>query len=119
MKQFQFLLVALLLLLTSCGSVKNLSNAELSLIGTTWTYEDDTHEWVYDNTFLENGVLETKHPNDRTPDSDTWKQDKTILEFSYNNGYSSYKGERISLNKITGTANNSAGKEWKWTLTKK
>lgn len=119
MKQTYLSIIGVIIILSGCSSLAKLSNSELSLIGTTWNYEDNAHDWKYEVTFLENGRMETTHPNDETPANDTWKQDKTTIEFSFNDGYSIYKGKIRSRSEITGTAKNSYGKKWKWKLTKK
>ena len=109
MRQSIFIIIGLVIILTGCGSVKSLS--EMSLVGTTWFYKDNTHEWKYEITFLENGVMKTTHPNDTSPENDEWSQEKTKLELSFNGGYALYKGKIIKQNKITGEATNSKNKK--------
>jgi hypothetical protein len=113
MKQTYFIILGIISILSGYATVNGLSNSELSLIGTTWSYEDNLHDWKYDLTFLENGQMETTHPNDNTTENDVWKQDRTIIEFSFNDEYSIYKGKRRSTNQITGKAKSSNGKKWK------
>lgn len=115
----KFIIIGIVILISSCSSVKKLSNKDLKLIGTTWSYKDDTHSWLYDITFLKEGKLQTTHPNDKTPDNDFWSRDGKILKFSYNDEFSNYQGEFVDKNKIHGTAKSKNGQTWKWILTKK
>jgi len=119
MKRTYFLILGITIILSGCAAVNKLSNFELSLVGSTWSYEDNLHDWKYELTFLENGQMKTTHPNDNTPENDVWKQDRTIIVFSFNDEYSIYKGKRKSINQITGKTKSSNGKKWKWKLTKK
>ena len=119
MKRGYLLIIGLGAIFFSCNPTKNLSDSELSLIGTKWSYEDNRHDWKYDISFFEGGRMETTHPNDNTPKNDSWQQDGAILKFSFNNQFSVYQGKRKSFDQIGGTAKNVNGKKWKWTLTKK
>jgi outer membrane biogenesis lipoprotein LolB len=87
-----------------------------SLSGSRWHYMDQ--QWEYDITFTANGVLRTTHPNDKTPDNDTWEQDGAVVKFYYNNKFSRYQGNIMGRNLMSGTATNSKNKTWTWKATR-
>jgi len=70
---------------------------------------------TYKITFKKNGVLSTTHPNDVTPDNDTWEQNRENITFWYNDKYSEYSGVRKG-NTITGTGKNKT-ESWEFTMT--
>lgn len=92
------------------------------LIGTRWTLlydapEDGRRE--YDIIFLEGRRLQTFHPNDNTPENDTWKLVGSQLTMSMNNGFAIYIGDFIDSDTIAGTAKNSDDESWEWTAYRK
>jgi hypothetical protein len=92
--------------------------AIFDLLGSTWLYRDDMAEESveFDITFNEAGSLYNTHPNDNTPDNDTWTQDGTSVTMSFNDGYAICQGTISSDGThIEGTATNEVGKTWNWT----
>jgi hypothetical protein len=79
---------------------------------TKWHYMDT--DWEYDMEFLSNGTLRTEHPNDRTPNNDTWKQSGDKVYFYFNDKYSTYEGSFSGNNIISGTAESKTGAIWNW-----
>ncbi|MEY4768481.1 MAG: hypothetical protein RL637_1120 [Pseudomonadota bacterium] len=112
------LLFASVLSLTACATTGNNANSEdiPSLVGTKWHYTDK--QWNYDIEFAENGVLHSRHPNDKTPDNDTWEQDRDTVKFYYNNKFSQYQGVLSGANVMSGTAKNTKGNTWEWSATR-
>lgn len=86
-----------------------------SLLGTTWHYTDNDHDWSYDVTFANDGRFVSAHPNDNTPDNDFWSQTGDSVFFEYNDGYAKYSGKFKSSDLIIGIARNQS-KSWKWKL---
>ena len=91
------------LILFSCSSLPS-SQSTRSLTGTKWVYIDE--DWTYDVEFINDGILETTHPNDRTPDNDFWEQEGDIVFLFFNNKFSIYEGQFITDDLIKGTGKN-------------
>lgn len=87
-------------------------NVAPPLAGTKWHYADE--QWQYDLEFAANGVLHTTHPNDKTPDNDSWEQDGANVNIYFNNKFSQYKGTLSGNNLMSGTATNKKGATWTW-----
>jgi hypothetical protein len=104
------------MLITGC-TYKAILNDEQApdLTASTWNYTDSDGD-EYTITFLEGGKIKSTHPNDTTPDNDFWKQEGTVVKFSFNDAYSEYHGAFKNKNRITGTASNTKGKKWTWQL---
>ena len=81
--------------------------------GTTWQYTDEDSD--YQITFSPNGKLTTTHPNDKTPNNDTWEQSGKTIRFWFNNKYSRYKGKMKNGNTIKGKGRSVAG-VWRFKL---
>jgi len=110
-KLFSFLVFTVFLF--GCSHKTKLSLSEISLLGTTWNYTDKDRN--YEIEFSKKGKLITTHPNDHTPNNDTWKQKGDKIHFEFNDGFSKYDGQFESINLIKGTAKNSVS-NWKWTI---
>jgi len=78
---------------------------------TLWQYVDE--DVTYQLRFSSDGHLVTTHPNDVTPENDFWKQMGKDIEFTYNNSFSTYKGEMVNDGLIEGTASNGSF-TWSW-----
>jgi hypothetical protein len=106
---------------TSTASLAALPT-ENELIGTRWTLIDDApndgHR-EYDIIFHKDRRLETFHPNDNTPNNDSWKLVGTRLTMSMNNAYSVYIGNFVDANTIEGTAENTEQDTWEWVAHRK
>lgn len=109
------LTILTILLLNSCNGIKKLSASEISISGTQWLYSDNVLEYKID--FNKNGKITTTHPNDKTPDNDSWTQSGGEIYFQFNDGFSKYNGRMKSMTKIRGKAS-SENDNWNWTLTK-
>jgi hypothetical protein len=109
-----FILISLLLLQIGCSSKRPVikKNPYPQLSHTTWHYIDT--DWEYDMEFLSNGVLRTQHPNDKTPNNDKWLQSGYNVSFSFNNGYSNYRGKFSGNDMMSGTAESKTGVIWNW-----
>jgi hypothetical protein len=92
------------------------------LVGTRWTlvYDapQDGHQ-EYDIIFHEGGRLETFHPNDRTPDNDTWKLVGSKITLCMNDCFAMYTGEFLDADTMAGTAENDNHESWAWTAYRK
>jgi hypothetical protein len=114
MKMNKFVLIfSLMSLLLACKPFSKLSDAKLSISGTTWQYTDS--DWTYTITFSKSGKLVTTHPNDKTPNNDFWSQKGEIINFQFNDGTSKYTGKMESSKLIKGKAKSNTG-QWDWTL---
>jgi len=113
MKNILLLLIFTAILAPACKTQRGASTTSTDLTDTRWTYKDD--DMTYEITFKKNGVLKTTHPNDVTPNNDTWEQSGDNVTFWYNDKYSTYKGKRNG-NTITGTGKNT-NESWKFTMT--
>jgi opacity protein-like surface antigen len=113
-------LVLLLLFTFACRTLQGGGSSDVT--GTTWTmtYYDKAvqQEYTYDITFLAGGKLSNSHPNDTTPDNDSWEQNGTTVTLYFNNSYATYTGT-IEGNSISGTASNVAGSTWEWSAVRK
>ncbi len=103
-----------MLLISGCASTPTVDSA--SFANSRWHYMDD--QWEYDITFLENGKLSTTHPNDKTPENDSWEQTGETVKFYFNNKFSNYEGKIVGQNLMTGTAKNTKNKTWNWKATR-
>jgi hypothetical protein len=111
-------------MLTGCATDKNNAvgteadsvETVASLAGSKWHYTDK--QWQYDIEFADNGVLHCKKPNDKTPDNDSWEQDRETVRFYYNNKFSQYQGVLSGRNLMSGTAKNIRGNTWEWSATR-
>ncbi len=104
-----------LLLIGGCATTGTQTDGN-ALTGTRWHYMDD--QWEYDMSFMPNGVLHTTHPNDKTPNNDTWEQNDTVVKFHFNNKFSNYEGKLSGQNLMSGTATNVKSKSWNWKATR-
>jgi hypothetical protein len=104
-----------------CSSVQTLnsgvSSGTINMAGTRWTYSDE--DWTYEMEFLNNGILRTTHPNDKTPDNDFWEQNGNTIRISFNNRYSIYEGHIISDKFIQGLATNINNQRWDFEMKRK
>lgn len=118
MKLKYFLLITLTItLFSSCSTYRFKNRNDVpELEGTTWVFT--SKDKTYTVTFEKNGKLSSTHPNDNTPNNDTWVQDGMVLRFYFNNKYSTYTGKFVKANLIKGTATSKAGK-WTWNIRKK
>lgn len=107
-----------LLLITGCASNTPTVayDAMPALTGSRWHYIDQ--QWEYDITFMPNGVLQSRHPHDKTRNDDTWQQNGKVVKFYFNNKYSRYQGVLAGQNLMSGTASNQRGKSWTWKATR-
>ncbi|NOQ35439.1 MAG: hypothetical protein GQ569_06035 [Methylococcaceae bacterium] len=109
---------SLLLMQTGCSTSgqkpidEKPENVLPSLTNTKWHYMDS--DWEYDIEFLPDGLMRTKHPNDRTPSNDSWQQKGEKVVFFFNEKYSVYRGKFSGRNVISGTAASKGGATWKW-----
>jgi hypothetical protein len=117
MRQLSFITITITItLLSSCSSYR-FKNSKAPLIeGTTWVFSSKYR--TYEITFEKGGRISSTHQNDNTPENDFWKQDGMVLNFYFNDKYSSYKGKFKREGLIRGTATSKKGK-WKWTLERK
>jgi hypothetical protein len=114
------LFISLLLLQTACTNQEPPVIAENFypvLSNTKWHYMDS--DWEYDMEFLSNGTLRTEHPNDKTPNNDTWKQQDGKVYFYFNDKYSAYQGNFSGSNMISGSAKSKTGVMWNWKAVRK
>jgi hypothetical protein len=111
-------LMVSLLLITGCASTTPTVayDANPSVSGSRWHYIDQ--QWEYDITFMPNGVLQSRHPHDKTPNDDAWEQNGTEVRFYFNNKYSRYQGTMAGHNLMSGTATNKRNKSWTWKATR-
>ncbi|MDQ7090698.1 MAG: hypothetical protein Q9M50_08645 [Methylococcales bacterium] len=108
------LVIGTLLMQTACSTQGEmpLTNSYPLVSNTKWHYMDT--DWEYDMEFISNGTLRTKHPNDKTPNNDTWRQSGEKVYFYFNNKYSTYQGSFSGDNIISGTAESKTGAVWNW-----
>jgi len=89
----------------------------VDLTGTRWriSYVDPVTEQYreFDLIFNPGGVLRNTHPNDTTPDNDTWEQFNTTVVIRFNNNYATYTAE-IDGDNMLGTAININDVRWPW-----
>ncbi len=100
-------------ILISCNPLRNLTESEISVSGSSWEYSDE--DWSYQIGFIENGKIKSTHPIDNTPENDSWKQSSGHIHFEFNDGFSKYDGKMKSMNLITGKGKSTSGK-WKWKM---
>ena len=107
------IIVITMTLLSSCYSYRY-KNLKAPLIeGTTWVFSSKYR--TYEITFEKDGKISSTHQNDNTPENDFWEQDGMVLNFYFNDKYSSYEGKFNREDLIKGTATSKKGK-WKWIL---
>lgn len=86
------------------------------LTGTHWFIyytEPGGAYYEYELRFQPNGRLENSHPNESTPDNDTWAQSGDLVILLFNDSYATYTG-RLDGDTMTGTAVNITGADWAW-----
>lgn len=111
-KSFIIITVTITLVL-SCAGYRFKKSLAPKIEGTTWVFTSKYR--TYEITFEKDGKISSTHQNDDTPENDSWKQDGMVLNFYFNDKYSSYQGEFEREDLIKGTATSKIGK-WKWTL---
>jgi hypothetical protein len=89
---------------------------ELDLTNTVWrlSTEVDAAEGIapYTITFARDGRLICAHPNDTTPDNDTWSQVGAKVRIAFNDDYAVYELQFDDWTKISGDAKNVTGLTW-------
>ncbi|MCK6523808.1 hypothetical protein L6R49_20555 [Myxococcota bacterium] len=89
---------------------------ELDLTNTVWrlTADVDKDEGIepYKITFARNGRLICEHPNDTTPDNDTWSQVGAKVRIAFNDRYAEYDLNFDDWSTIRGSAKNVTGLTW-------
>ncbi|MBK9371265.1 MAG: hypothetical protein IPN01_34055 [Deltaproteobacteria bacterium] len=89
---------------------------ELDLTNTVWrlSTEVDAAEGItpYTVTFARDGRLICAHPNDTTPDNDTWSQVGAKVRIAFNDNYAEYDLRFDDWSKISGDAKNVTGLTW-------
>lgn len=102
----------------SCTEQTNDSRHNVSeLVGSRWRLTYDSPSFghrEYDLIFHEAGKLMNTHPNEKTPDDDTWEAVGNKVELRFNNGYAVYRGEFSDQSHMSRTAASKAGGTWEW-----
>jgi hypothetical protein len=105
------------ILSNTSSSETQLFPISIDLVGTRWkiVYEapSEGHR-EYELIFHENGRLENTHPNDKTPDNDTWELTRTEIILRFNDGYAIFRGKFKDYNTMFGIARNITGISWEW-----
>jgi hypothetical protein len=86
------------------------------LTGTYWLIaytEPGGTSYEYELIFHPGGRLENSHPNETTPDNDTWLQTGDTVVLLFNDAYATYQGQ-IAGDTMSGTAVNITGAAWSW-----
>lgn len=86
------------------------------LTGSRWFiyYAEPSGDYYeYELVFHPGGRLENSHPNETTPDNDTWMQSGDTVVLFFNDSYATYEGQ-ISGDAISGMAVNVTGGLWAW-----
>lgn len=109
---YYFLLSGLLLsiLLAGCQTGP-------TVLGSRWSLSTDVpgeKVYRYDIVFHPGGRLENHHPNDKTPDNDTWEQRGLIVIFRYNDNFITYTGRFENARTLQGEAVNIRGLKFPW-----
>lgn len=109
---YYFLLSGLLLsiLLAGCQTGP-------TVLGSRWSLSTDVPDekvYRYDIVFHPGGRLENHHPNDKTPDNDTWEQRGLIVIFRYNDNFITYTGRFENARTLQGEAVNIRGLKFPW-----
>lgn len=95
---------------------------ELDLTNTVWrlSAEVDAAEGIapYTVTFARDGRLICAHPNDTTPDNDSWSQVGAKVRIAFNDQYAEYELLHDDWSKMSGDAKNITGLTWKASLTR-
>ncbi len=107
-----FLLSGLLLSILLAGC-----QTGLSVVGQRWSLSTDVpgeKVYRYDIVFHPGGRLENHHPNDRTPDNDTWEQRGSTVILKFNNSYITYTGQFENPRTLKGEALNIRGLQFPW-----
>ncbi len=107
-----FLLTGLLLsaLLSGCQTGS-------SLTGSRWSLSTDVpgeRVYRYDIVFHPGGRLENHHPNDKTPDNDSWEQRGSTVILKFNDNYITYTGQFEDVRTLKGEALNIRGLRFPW-----
>lgn len=108
---------SLVLTMTGCKTAPVtplVENQTPSLSNTKWHYMDG--DWEYNIEFLSNGLMRTQHPNDGTPNNDSWEQKGETVLFYFNDRYSRYRGKFVGKDIISGTATSQTGAKWEWKI---
>ena len=100
-------------ILIGCSPLRKLTESEISVTGSTWEYTDE--DWTYQIEFIENGTIKSTHPNDNTPENDSWNQSRNQIHFEFNDGFSKYDGKMKTIDLIVGNGKSTSGK-WKWKM---
>jgi len=121
----KYIIITILIFLTqACGFLnKNSKNnyvvSKNEIINCKWAYSEDKEANLkYEITFLENGIFQSTHPNERTPDNDTWEIINNQLHFYSNNKYAHYTCTYASENILKGSSKNVKDLTWNWELRK-
>ena len=69
---------------------------------------------VFEVRFYPNGVLENRHPNDRSPGNDRWRAEDERVTLLFNDSYAVYEGRMIEVGRVAGQARNRVGDVWDW-----
>lgn len=108
------LLLCTVALMNACSSRKNSSATNAyNLLNSTWQYSDSDNDRRYNITFARKGKLKSTHPNDVTPDNDTWEQNGENVRFYFNDKYATYEGKFYGPDSIKGSAGN---KQTSWSF---
>ena len=113
------LFLAGMLLQAGCTSTKSLTTS--SLQGSAWMLSyhipriGDRHFKI---EFLKKGMLVNHHPNETTPENDTWHVEADTIHMSINDNYTLYEGRMVSNNQMKGTAKNKVDEVWEWVATR-
>lgn len=88
-----------------------------SIVGSRWSLSTDVpgeQAYRYDIVFHRGGRLENHHPNDKTPDNDTWEQRDSTVILKFNNSYITYTGQFENSRTLKGEALNIRGLKFPW-----
>lgn len=120
MQPFRFFIAAIILfhVVAGCASKKPVVR-ESGLVGTKWriVYDDPDGHKDHELLFLSGGKISFRHPNDMTPDNDTWSQEGNQITLSVNSGYVIYTGT-MEGDRISGSALNIMRAKWNWVATR-
>ena len=88
-----------------------------SVLGSRWSLSSDVpgeKSYRYDIVFHPRGRLENHHPNDKTPDNDTWEQRGSTVILKFNDSYITYTGQFENPRTLKGEALNIRGLRFPW-----
>ena len=105
--------------LASGAGANDLQNklSDYDLVGSRWCLEYDSPNFgrrEYHLIFREGGKVINTHPNERTPDDDTWEVRGKEVVLMFNNGYAVYTGELSDRDHMVGNATSKNGGAWEW-----